>query len=949
MTDYTEKLRMRLGAILLALITLGAVVFGVINFQQRMTFDFPDDGASWVVENQNVHAAYVAPNSAAERAGIKEGDSLTAINDVPVHRPVDVEKRLWDLGVWSKARYGLERNGQKFQASVVVMPAEKPLGLENYLRLVGLAYLFVGLFILARRWTASRAMHFYAFCLASFVLFCFHYTGKLNQFDWDIYWCQVGALLLAPALLLHFALLFPERGSDRRLLRNLAAAGTYLVPAALFIIHINVATGLFGFAPSLPARIALGQLELGYLTLYFVLAAAIFVISYERAPNGLLRQQLKWVAGGTLASIVPFGLLYVLPYSLGAAPQQWMNLSVISLVLLPICFAYAIVRYRLMDVDIIFKRGLAYTAATVGVLAVYAGMVALIGALFHTAMPSGLAGEIIAIVVAVFLFHPFRDWTQARLDRFFYRDRLNYRRTLMEFGRTLTSEVRLEPMMASVLDRLSQTLLVDRLSIFLEDPESPGYFGLARAIGTKADEVASEPLDLSFLSPQRDALQRGYLFYESPRAARNESDSVRQTLERLGLSYFIPCRVRDHTVAVLGLGKTVDGDFLTTEDVELLFTMAGYVAVALDNAQLYSSLEQKALQIERLKDFSENVIESLKVGVLAVDLDGRIESWNTQVEQLMGVPRQEAVNHSLEEVLPSDLAAEIAVHANQQRATGIYKFVLQNRGGQILVVNVSIAPLFGKSGDQVGRLILLDDITQRTRLEEQLLQNEKLSSLGLLAAGVAHEVNTPLAVIANYVQILAKQLPEEDPRHKLIDKIVKQTFRASEIVNHLLNFSRTGGSEFREVDLNQVIEETLSLVSHPFRTAHVQVIPNLNAGIPKVFGSGNRLQQVFLNLFMNARDAMPSGGMLEVRSFATNGSVEVEVSDTGSGISRENLARIFDPFFTTKATGRGTGLGLSVSYGIVKEHAGKIEVRSTPGRGTSFRLEFPAARKPVHV
>ena len=146
-----------------------------------------------------------------------------------------------------------------------------------------------------------------------------------------------------------------------------------------------------------------------------------------------------------------------------------------------------------------------------------------------------------------------------------------------------------------------------------------------------------------------------------------------------------------------------------------------------------------------------------------------------------------------------------------------------------------------------------------------------------------------------------------------------------------------------------MIEETLSLVSHPFRTAHVQVIRNLDPDLPTVLGSSNRLQQVFLNLFMNARDAMPSGGMLEVRTFATNGSVEVEVTDTGSGIPRENLSRIFDPFFTTKSTGRGTGLGLSVSYGIIKEHAGKIEVRSTPGKGTSFRLEFPAARKAVHA
>ncbi|MGH9864217.1 MAG: sensor histidine kinase, partial [Candidatus Acidiferrales bacterium] len=240
-------------------------------------------------------------------------------------------------------------------------------------------------------------------------------------------------------------------------------------------------------------------------------------------------------------------------------------------------------------------------------------------------------------------------------------------------------------------------------------------------------------------------------------------------------------------------------------------------------------------------------------------------------------------------------------------------------------------------------------ITQRVRLEEQMVQNEKLTSLGLLAAGVAHEVNTPLAVISNYIQMLGKQIPAEDARQKTIDKIVKQTFRASEIVNNLLNFSRTGGAEFVEVNLNSVLDETLSLVQHPFKAARVNVIRNFTDTLPVVLGSTTRLQQVFLNLFMNARDAMPNGGMLEVRTAAHNGSVEVEVTDTGVGIRPEHIHRVFDPFFTTKASGRGTGLGLSVSYGIVKEHAGKLEVRSTAEKGTSFRLEFPVARKAVHA
>ena len=174
-----------------------------------------------------------------------------------------------------------------------------------------------------------------------------------------------------------------------------------------------------------------------------------------------------------------------------------------------------------------------------------------------------------------------------------------------------------------------------------------------------------------------------------------------------------------------------------------------------------------------------------------------------------------------------------------------------------MVVNASIAPLVGKSGARLGRLILLDDITQRMRLEEQMVQTEKLTSLGLLAAGVAHEVNTPLAVISNYIQMLAKQIPSDDPRQKTIERIVKQTFRASEIVNNLLNFSRTGAAEFMEVDLNSVLEETLTLVQHPFKTAQVKVVKNYREQLPPVLGSTTRLQQVFLNLFMNARDAMP--------------------------------------------------------------------------------------------
>jgi two-component system NtrC family sensor kinase len=937
-----QNFKVSLGAVVLALATLVAVVFAWLNFVQRAQFEIPDDGVAWLGTANGVQAWKLAANSPAARVGIRPGDILIAINDLPVSTQVQVTKRLWRAGLWSKVSYKLSRNGEEFETPLVTAPAEKPASIENYERVVGLLYLFIGIFIFIRRWNAPRAVHFFVFCLVSFVLYSFHYSGKLDAFDYEVYWASVAAKLLAPALLLHFALVFPERTeATTRSLSKLTLV--YAPPLALLLGHITTALNILGFVPWLGSRVLLDKIELSYLAIYFLAAAAVFYKSFRDAPSGILRQQLKWLTGGTLAGSLPFALLYILPFVLDASPRAWAKFSALSLVLIPLCFGYAIIRYRLMDVDIIFKRGLAYTAATAAVAAVYFALVALIAEIFH-AQTTGPVGGMIAIVIAAFLFQPFREWIQARLDRFFYRDRLDYRRTLIEFGRTLTNEVRFDPMLGSVMDRVSQTLLVDRLAIFMENPFSPGEMRLARSMGVRL----SEPMDLTFLEPARPEFARGALFFESPRAARDVSDSVRRTLEQLDLNYFIPCRIREHTVAVLGLGKTVDGDFLSSDDVELVQTIAGYVAVALDNAQLYNSLEQKALEIARLKDFSENIVESLNVGVLAVDLGGIVESWNSRMEQLFGVGRQEAVGRQLHSLLPGELASEIAVRKDEEQVTGIYKQRLQHQG-KSLTLNVSITPLVSKSGERIGRLLLFDDVTQRERMEEQMSQTEKLTSLGLLAAGVAHEVNTPLAVISNYIQMLAKQMPEGDPRQALIDKIVKQTFRASEIVNNLLNFSRTGSAELTDIDVNRVVEETLSLVAHPLKTSQVQIVKQLGETLPPVRGSANKLQQVFLNLFLNARDAMPGGGMLEVRTAAHNGSVEIEIADTGAGIPREHIHRIFDPFFTTKATGRGTGLGLSVTYGIIKEHSGKIDVRSTPGKGTSFHVEFPAVRKAVHV
>src|SRR5271165_1960093 len=669
-----ENLRVRVGAVVLALATLAAVTFAWLNFLQRSEFDLVDDGVAWSDSSAGIEAWRVAPDSPAAGAGIRPGDLLLTINDAAVPNAAHVARRLYRAGLWTQLRYKLTRNGEEFETRLITTPAHKPITVENYLRVVGLLYLFIGLFIFVRRWNAPRAVHFYVFCVVSFVVCSFHYSGKLDAFDLEVYWSSVVAGLLAPALLLHFSLVFPERPeTSRKSLLKLAAV--YLPPLVLLTIHSLVALNAVGFVPTTRARVELDQLELGFLGIYFLVAGLIFNLSYRRSRSGVLRQQLKWLTGGTLAGSLPFTVLYILPYIFDAATLPWMQFSALSLVLIPLCFGYAIIRYRLMDVDIIFKRGLAYTAATAAVAAVYFGLVALIAQIFHE-QTTGFVGGMIAIVVAAFLFQPFREGIQARLDRFFYRDRLDYRRTLIEFGRTLTNEVRLEPMLGSVMDRVSQTLLVDRLAIFVEDPQRPGEMRLARSMGVRL----SEPLDLSFIASARQEFLRGPLFFESSRSAQEVGDNVRRTLEQLDLNYFIPCRIREHTVAVLGLGKTVDGDFLSSDDVELVQTIAGYVAIALDNSQLYSSLEEKAVQVARLKDFSENIVESLNVGVLAIDLLGTVEAWNSRMEQLIGVGRSAAVGQPLGEILPPGLMQEIIARGDEEQISGIYKHRLVHLG-----------------------------------------------------------------------------------------------------------------------------------------------------------------------------------------------------------------------------------------------------------------------------
>jgi signal transduction histidine kinase len=966
-----QELKFQLSTAILTILTLAAGVAAIINFWQYEHFRLPDDGVVWVDRAGGVEALYVAPNSPGAKAAIHTGDHLERINGVAIHGWKDVPQMLAGVGSWSRATYTVNHGGVSVEAPVIVGEAPKNAA-TLYLYALGGAYLLIGLFVYFRRGSAHKAQHFYVLCLVSFVAFCFHYTGNLDTFDTVMLFGNVAAGLFAPTIFLDFCLTFPE---PRKWFQKPARVLLYLPPLLLTSLYLAVATGTLKTGiPEVDLRWLLDRPWVVIPTILYLLGAYTLNIEYRKAEDPIVRQQLKWLRNGAFCGVLPYGLLYALPYGLGAIPSYYQSLSVLSMVLIPLTLAYAIVRYRLMDVDILFRRGYAYTLATLCVLASFYGIIFSLGTLVSKRFKEpGNMASLIVMLTAAFLFQPIRNWIQEWLDRYFYSDRYDYRRTLAEFARELGSQMDLDTMLVSVGERLLKTLSIQHLGFFLaeEGPAGPA-FRLLKRMGNnpRLSAGGEEDLDLSFLDWK---LPESYLFFERTRhqldaVSRSWPPSVRRTIAELDFTYYLPCKVHGRTIAYIGVSRTVDGEYLSSVDVELLLTQTGYVAIAIENASLYRSLQCKVEEYERLKEFSENIVESINVGILAADLEDRVESWNSQIEQLSGVTREKALGRKLSELFPVELADQFDRVRGETGIHHIYKFVLKpavsvaaasangngNGNGNVhslpsrfreATLNIAIAPLVSKDQEQIGRLIIFDDVTDRAELEQRLVQADKLSSIGLLAAGVAHEVNTPLAVISTYAQMLAKQMAEDAPQKTVIlDKIAKQTFRASEIVNSLLNFSRTSSTSFGDVNLNKVIQETLSLLEHQLQKSGVAIRSELDASLPPIHGNTGKLQQVFLNLFLNARDAMSGGGTLEVRTWLDGSGVKVEVADSGHGIAPEHLRRIYDPFFTTKGAHKGTGLGLSVTYGIIQEHGGSIEVTNRPDGGASFRLELPVSR-----
>jgi two-component system NtrC family sensor kinase len=967
------------------------VAAGTINFAQRLTHTAPPtDGVDWVHTPQGLVASSVKADSPAGRKGvfgIMPGDRLlgVVVGDSEEREQVtttfDIQDDLEVAGVGGRIRYLVERpsNPEETRFYWVFLDNLTPQGTltarDLYINLIGVVYLLVGLFVFFKQGgRAPFALHFATLCLVAFVFHFYKPYGAFEDLDLAVEFLDGSAFALFAPVFLHFCALYPVRYrlSERRpgLVYLLYAPAVVLIAATAFFDFAAMLhnawpkSGLFaalydlylGLPEDFAARLSWGSTAL--LTASLVAGSFILVRRFVKSESAIVRQQLKWVVWGSALAVTPFALGYVAGFLFGAgegflseSTRKWMaDAAVLPLALIPLTFGNSVVRYRLMDVDMVVRRTAVYVFTTLAI-ALMIGSVVYVAGLYavggQVITPGVVTMRVIIAVAAmsviVMTAAPLKNFLQERTDRFFYGERYDLRAGLLDFGRTLSATTSLEPLLDALVGRLQQVLGVERVAIFIEDARAAGGYRVARAVGLSSEVVV--PPDFREMIRTRSA-DDGIVRADGLDLPVETSGFIRRTLH-----YYVPCVVRGRMVAVIGLGRSTGGALLSSEDLEILRTVSGYVAVAIENSLLYQEQKERAEELALLKEFNESIVESINVGILTADASGRVTACNSALEEMLGLRRDEATGQRVEDLFAEDFAETLRQALGEQgweltELRNVYKLHTATRTGRTLILNIALAPL--KRADAAvpgGVLVVLEDVTGRVRLEEQLQQREKLSSIGLLAAGVAHEINTPLTGVSSYTQMLLGMLADTDPKHALLQKIRRQTDRATGIVNNLLNFSRTGSvTDFAEVDLHRVLDDTLQLLEPQLRQSRVELAREYAEETPRVYANAGKLQQVFTNLLLNARDAIPDGGRITLRTAALDpDAVTVEIADTGIGITPENVARIYDPFFTTKGVGRGTGLGLAVSYGIVQEHSGHIAVESAPGRGTTFRITLPAA------
>ncbi|MEQ8223312.1 MAG: response regulator [Candidatus Eremiobacterota bacterium] len=403
--------------------------------------------------------------------------------------------------------------------------------------------------------------------------------------------------------------------------------------------------------------------------------------------------------------------------------------------------------------------------------------------------------------------------------------------------------------------------------------------------------------------------------------------------EELLSAIIIPLKVRRKIIGTFNVAGYRENAFSETE-LEVANQIALQVAIAMENARLYEHVSELA-----------NITTNAPLAIVGTDNNSIITSWNKGAETIFGYKSEEIIGKSSQILIPDDLKIQRNELLSEALRKGILEEINTERitgSGTRIHVKITYTVIKDEKGKIIGLAHIIRNIEKEIELQRQLIQSEKLSTMGQLVSGVAHELNNPLTGIIGFSELL--MLEADKSIYKDLKRIQEEAARARRIVQNLLSFARMHKPEKTKIDINGIIKNVLELKSYEMRVDNIEIKCNLDQNLPVTMGDPHQLQQVFLNIINNAHQAVTSAsrsGVMNIKTCKKEASIIIEFSDTGPGISKENLTRIFDPFFTTKEVGKGTGLGLSLSYGIIKDHGGTIHAVSEEGEGAIFTIALP--------
>ncbi|HEX5759753.1 MAG TPA: ATP-binding protein [Thermoanaerobaculia bacterium] len=913
MTTATRTLRFGLALAL----ALAAVLLAATSFDRKVG-SFQPLGFAGVPAGAGLRVAAVG----AGTEGLAPGDLILLAGGGDVGSEDALRRRLRE----SPRTTLLVQRGERL---LHVPYARPPLDLDTpylVMALIGALYLLIGLYTLLRQRGQAQGFLFYLWTLLSATAYLVSATPPLDAAYRLLWTVDACALILLAPVTLHLFLELPGRLAPARWSRR-AVPFLYLPAAALLALQLDYSLtgGRLIFGPPTPGSVVLlDRLVLAQLALYALAAVAVLVARLRGDRGWHERRQAQWMAVGLAGGYLPFLLLYALPWVAGLRwPEVVTSAAVLPLAVVPLTFAYAILRYKLWDIELVVRSAV---ASTLTLLLGLFGF-SLVNLLISRGVPAelALARNLLSFSAGLgiaALLVPTRRGLSSALERFQYRGTFGKRRGLSELGSELLHERDLGRLCDALLRQIEEGVALEGANLLL------AHGGLLHPV--RPDPGLPAPLALDALGEE--------VWREGHRALSGltlptEPEGAAQALYLAGYRYVFPLAVRGTRVGLVLAGWKEELQPLNSEDLELIRHLLNQAALAIENAQLLGQLNSQLAEVTRLQRYAEQIFESSPAGIAVVDGDGRVVSANAAFARLAGVERAGAVGRRLGELLP--------VEPLPSPAAGPVEVGFCDAAGRERYLQLSVSAFDQGAGGRYRVLVALD-VSDRVEMENALKEKDRLAALGMLAAGVAHEVNTPITGISSYAQMLLSETAESDPHYDILKKVERQTFRAARIVNNLLEFARNRRNEAGPVPLRPLIAECLELLSDRFAKRRIELVWRPPADEVVVDGCDGELQQVLTNLFMNAQDAMAeSGGRLTVELEADSERARVHVRDTGPGVPPEKLERIFQPFYSTKLARGGTGLGLSISAEIVRRHGGALTVASRPGEGACFTVELP--------